>query len=349
MLEKPAIQDERIEACLLQAFGLRARRVEFLPLGADQNTAVFRVTSTQLKDYFLKLRSGAFDETPLLLAAFLSAQGIAQVIPPLPTLTGALWAEVEGFRAVLYPFIEGQSGFKAQLTAQHWRSFGEALKHIQVVALPVELKSRIQVEVYAPEWREMVRGFVRQADESVYTDPVAQKTAALLRQEREVILDLVDNAERLAQALNSQMLPTVLCHSDLHAGNILVGSGGAFYIVDWDAPILAPKERDLMYIGGGQGFINTTPQEEVDQFFRGYGKTDVNETAIAYYRYERIVQDIAAFCQQLLLSEAGGSDREQSYGYLASNFLAGGTLEIARRFDRPSSPRREEKDREAPC
>ncbi len=33
---------------------------------------------------------------------------------------------------------------------------------------------------------------------------------------------------------------------------MLIDANDALYIVDWDNPILAPKERDLMFIGGGQ-------------------------------------------------------------------------------------------------
>jgi spectinomycin phosphotransferase len=51
--------------------------------------------------------------------------------------------------------------------------------------------------------------------------------------------------------------------------------------------------------------------------------------ALAYYRYERIVQDIAVYCEQLFLSDEGGEDREQSWQYLRSNFLPQGTIEIA--------------------
>jgi spectinomycin phosphotransferase len=36
-----------------------------------------------------------------------------------------------------------------------------------------------------------------------------------------------------------------------HAGNVVVGADNELTIVDWDEPILAPKERDLMFIGGG--------------------------------------------------------------------------------------------------
>ena len=55
---------------------------------------------------------------------------------------------------------------------------------------------------------------------------------------------------------------------------------------------------------------------------------------MAYYRYERIVEDIAVYCEQLFLSDEGGEDREQSLRYLASNFLPNNTIEIAYNSDK---------------
>jgi spectinomycin phosphotransferase len=125
-----------------------------------------------------------------------------------------------------------------------------------------------------------------------------------------------------------------VCHSDIHAGNILIGADDAFYIVDWDTLTLAPKERDLMYIGGGLLGNWLHPEEEEARFYRTYGQTQMDATALAYYRYERIVQDIAAFCEQLLLTNEGGEDREQSLGYVISNFLPNHTVAIAYQSDK---------------
>jgi spectinomycin phosphotransferase len=105
------------------------------------------------------------------------------------------------------------------------------------------------------------------------------------------------------------------------------------YIVDWDNPRLAPKERDLMFIGGGMDRIWKSEREE-SVFYEGYGKTEVDRTALAYYRYERIIEDLAVICEQLLSSDEGGADRERSYGWFRSNFEPGSTLEIAKRTDK---------------
>ena len=114
----------------------------------------------------------------------------------------------------------------------------------------------------------------------------------------------------------------------------MIDANGAFYIVDWDTLTLAPKERDLMFVGGGLLGSGHTPQEEESLFYRIYGQTEIDPIGLAYYRYERIVQDIAAFCEQIFSTNDGGADREKSFQYLISNFLPNSTIEIAYESDK---------------
>jgi len=333
MLEKPDLQDERIITCLNDEYGLLVVQVAFLPLGADRNTAVYRVVARDGTPYFVKLRRGVFDETAVALPKFLSDQGIVQIIAPLATKAQQLWASLEAFKLILYPFIEGHSGFEVDLSDRHWREFGTALKRIHTAVVPPALTRRIQQETYSPQWREIVKTFLGRVDDGTSSDPVALELAAFLKARRDEILDLVGRAERLALALQARSLEFVLCHSDIHAGNILIDANGALYIVDWDNPILAPKERDLMFIGGGLGGDGHTAQEEETLFYRGYGQTPIDPIALAYYRYERIIQDIAVYCEQIFLTNEGGEDREQSLRYLTSDFMPNRTIEIAYKSD----------------
>ena len=337
MLEKPDLQDQEIITCLQNEYGLLATQVAFLPLGADQNTAVYRVVADDESSYFLKLRSGVFDETSVALPKFLGDQGIEQVIAPLTTQTGQLWTSLNPFKVILYPFVKGRNGYEVNLSDRHWAAFGAAFKRVHTIELPPALVSRIRQETFSPQWREIVKTFLERVEHDVLDDVVAIELAAFLRARRDEVLDLVRRAEQLAQALQARSPEFVLCHSDVHAGNVLIGADDAFYIVDWDEPILAPKERDLMHIGGGQGFAGHTPQEEETLFYRGYGQTQIDPIGLAYYRYERIVQDIAVFCQQLFLTNDGGDDREQSLHYLKSNFTPNGTIEIAYKSDKALS------------
>ena len=334
MLEKPDLQDDKIITCVQDEYGVDVAQITFLPLGADRNTAVYRIVADDEAPYFLKLRSGVFDETSVALPKFLSDHGVKQIIAPLPTKTGQLRANLDIFKAILYPFVEGRDGYQVRMSERQWGEFGSALRKIHSMDIPPQLTDHIRQETYSPRWRETVRAFLGRIEDDGFDDPVAVKLAALLTAKRDEILDLVDRAEGLAQSLQIKSPQFVLCHSDVHAANILIDADGTFYIVDWDAPILAAKERDLMFIGGAQGFVSRGAQEEETLFYRGYGQTEVDPIALAYYRYERIVEDIAVYCEQLLLTTEGGEDREQSLTYLTSNFLPGGTIEVARESDR---------------
>jgi spectinomycin phosphotransferase len=334
MLEKPDISPEEIAACLKNAYGVTAVQIIFLPLGADQNTAVYRIETNDETAYFLKLRSGVFDETAVTLPQFLHDQGIRQIITPLTTKTGQLWTTLDAFTAILYPFVGGRNGREVKLSAAQWAEFGAALKKLHTLAVPPAIKDHLRQEAYAPRWREMVRMFLERVRSDVYDDPVALELAAFLQSRRAETLDLVRRAEQLAESLSREPLESVLCHADIHASNLLVNGRDALYIVDWDDPLLAPKERDLMFIGGAQGFVGHNAQEEEALFYQGYGPAALNSRALAYYRYERIIEDIALYCEQLLLSNAGGQDRAQSLHYLVSNFLPDGTIEAARRGER---------------
>lgn len=139
---------------------------------------------------------------------------------------------------------------------------------------------------------------------------------------------LVDRAEQLGQKLQGQTHKFVLCHSDIHGGNVLIEGNDSIYIVDWDDPIKAPKERDLMFIGGGVANVWNKPHEG-ELFYRGYGKTEINPTIMAYYRHERIVEEIAEYCNALLLTTAGGADRLEMYEQFIGMFDPRGVVGIA--------------------
>ncbi|MBN2472313.1 MAG: phosphotransferase, partial [Anaerolineae bacterium] len=270
----------------------------------------------------------------LALPAWLHAQGIAQIIPPLLAQSGRLWADLPPWTVILYPYVSGQNGFTIPLADHHWEVFGAALKSVHTAPVPSTLTAQIPRENFGPHWRDRVRAFLEQAATERFTDPIAADVAALLRAERAAIQDTIARAETLAARLGAHPPPFTVCHADIHAGNLLIDAQDRLYIVDWDAPILAPRERDLMFVGGGLGGDGHTPQEEEALFYRGYGPVTIDPVALAYYRYERIIVDIAEFCDQLLLTTAGGDDRARSLHYLRSNFAPDGVLAIARASDR---------------
>lgn len=328
MLERPDLPDALIVDSLEQKYGLVVSEVAFLPLGADANTAVYRAHAPGGQAYFVKLRSGAFDENAVLVPKFLHGMGLRPIIAPIVSQSGRPWEDMDGYRLSLYPFVDGRDGYQVALSERQWRELGATVRRIHDAAVPDDLAVRIPREGFAPRWRDATRHFLDLAGRERFADPVAAELAAFLRDRRPEVLTLIDRAGRYAARLRAEPREFVLCHSDLHAGNLLI-DGERFYIVDWDEPIFAPRERDLMFFGGALGFLGRSPEEEEALFRSGYGSYDVDPVALAYYRFERIVVDIAAFCEALLLSDEGGADREQSLRYVKFNFLPGNTIDRA--------------------
>lgn len=342
MLTPLALSSDTIIACLCDHYGLRIRSVAFLPIGADAAAAVYRVEAEDGAPYFLKLKRSGFDEIAVAIPAYLHARGIAQMMAPLPTTTNTLWAEAHGFTWILYPFFEGANGFRSPLTDAQWIALGRSLRAVHAATLPPELAARVPCEDYSPRWRDAVIAYDRHveagAHDTANADPFARRLAAFWHERRGEILTLVERAEELAVILKNRPDESdafVLCHTDLHAGNILLSSSDRddeleLAIVDWDAPIFAPKERDLMFIGGGIGAIWDDPREQT-LFYQGYGPVTIDPVALSYYRYERIVEDVAAYGEQIFEAQSSEEDREHGLVGLMGQFQPDRVVGIAHR------------------
>lgn len=86
-----------------------------------------------------------------------------------------------------------------------------------------------------------------------------------------------------------------------------------------------------MFVGAGLG-IGDRP-DAAALFYQGYGPVEVEPQATAYYRYGRIVEDIAGFCQEILSPDMGAADRERGLGFLVASFEPDDVVERAYRLD----------------
>jgi spectinomycin phosphotransferase len=330
MLTPPDLSPDVIAAYVRDAYRVGVTHVTFLPIGADADAAVYRLDSADRTAYFLKLRRARFDEIAVAVPAFLHEYGAPAVMAPLLTTGGALWTSGHGFAWILYPFFDGPNGFQRPLSAAQWRTLGKSLRAVHAAVLPASLAARIAREDYSPRWRDIVTAYSEQVEGGRFTDPIAKRLAARWRAKQGEIALLVERAADLAQELQQRSLPFVLCHTDLHAGNVLLSADDELAIVDWDDPILAPKERDLMFFGAGVGAIWDTPREEA-LFYQGYGPVEIDLIALAYYRYERIVADFASYGEQIFEAQGSVEDRENGVRRVMGQFESGRVIDIAHR------------------
>jgi spectinomycin phosphotransferase len=86
-----------------------------------------------------------------------------------------------------------------------------------------------------------------------------------------------------------------------------------------------------MFIGGGIGG-SWNDLRESEWFFAGYGPAEIDSLAIAYYRYERIVVDIAEYAQRIFDGVGSTTDRLTDLRKLLYGFAPNNVIDTAHRF-----------------
>lgn len=306
-MERPNLTDAALAAGIWTHYGIGVHELEFLPLGMDSHAWVFRAQDGDGRAYFVKLRRGAINAAGLAVPHFLRQQGIDQVVAPLATRAGALRAELDGFRLIVYPFVVGEAAMNCALTGAQWTEYGAILGRIHATPPSPELARQMRQETFAPhrQWSRIAATLHRQVIERDFADPYEREVAAFWRSRHAEVGRILARAIALGELLRQRNPPCVLCHADIHTANVLVDADGGLHFVDWDETIIAPKERDLMFVVPTGLLTRLTPREE-ELFFGGYGDRAVDALALAYYRYEWVVQEIGAYGEQVFLAPGVG-------------------------------------------
>jgi spectinomycin phosphotransferase len=327
MLENTPELQKLISNSLTQFYGINANTLTLIEKGADANALVYKSG-----EFFIKVIKGKHKSINLDVMELLKASSLKHIIFPIKTLDGKSIQYLEEFTLIVYPFIEGQDGFSQTLTAEQWQALGNELRKLHEIKVPDSLQKKLRHETYSAKFRDDVSTLYNQLDTIIATDNIALEFIDSLKKNSETVHKLISRAGELAQILKDTPAQFILCHTDIHGGNVLIDKDNAIYIVDWDAPMMAPKERDLMFIGGGVSNVWNKPEEEI-LFYKGYGHTEVNKAILSYYRHERIVQDISEFAESILYSESSAASKIENYNHFKAMFAPNGVIDIAFRND----------------
>ena len=314
MREDPGLDRERIAACLAASYGLDVDVITYLPIGFDLDAAVYRVVAGDGTIFFLKVRFAPGGEASLRVPRALIEHGVRNILAPVLSRTGEGWSACDGYSLVLYPYIAGDDAAVIGLSDDQWREFGATLRAVHDSGLAATMREVVPVETFALPSAALVRHISALVENSDFSSPAAARFAAFWRQQAERIRHMLERAEALGRALQGKRFELVLCHADIHAANILVGDDGGITLIDWDGPLIAPRERDLLFVVESRIAREVTRREEA-LFFGGYGAVPIDPDALIYYRYERIIEDIGVNGQSVLLdpgrSEAARADEAE--------------------------------------
>ncbi len=322
MREQPRISEERLQACLRDQYGLIPVRLEFLPRGKDYSAGLYRVLTEQGTDYLLKVTSRPLYEPAYLVPHYLKEQGITSVVAPIPTKHQTLWTQVMGWTAIVYPYIEGDTSFTG-MTNEQWKQAGIIFQRIHQARPPADGFKALRNETFDPTaYARWIRTFEAQHLQSRPGENASERAVrASWVAHQPTIHTVVISLEKLGAMLRARVHRHVICHADLHAANLIRDHAGRVFVIDWDEVMLAPQERDFIFIR----------EPQAGAFWEGYGQREIDWTALTYYRWERVAQDLIECAGNVCLRDDLGEESKADIARVFDQMLTegGGNLAAA--------------------
>ncbi len=294
MREQLKIPEEQLQACLRNEYGLDPARLEFLPRGKDYSAGLYRVLTGAGADYLVKVTSRPLYEPTFLVPRYLMEQGITAVVAPIPAKSRALWTKLADWTVIVYPFIEGDTSLTG-MTNEQWQQVGSIFQQIHHVQLAPGGLPSLKSETFNPTvYAEWIHTFeTEHLDSAPGQSPAGQALRAAWRVHQPTIHAGVLSLEKLGEVLRASSHRYVICHADLHGANLIRDRNGHVFVIDWDEVMLAPKERDFIFIR----------DPHAKAFWTGYGQRDIDWTALTYFCWERVVQDLTYNAENVCLRD----------------------------------------------
>jgi spectinomycin phosphotransferase len=215
---------------------------------------------------------------------------------------------------VLYPFVDGvQAGGKG-LTASQWNELGSILAQIHSCPLESGLVETVRHDSFELSSAKSLRRALVFLESGPSLHDAAARYGALLLSHRRLVEEMLDRAEIARARLVTRASKVVVCHADVHPWNIIVETSGGLKLIDWDdGPLVAPKERDFIFV----------PDKYLDSFLKGYGTKTLDTELLEYFRAERLIEDMASTAALVFDSDCDNESLIDEYISGQERFFAG--------------------------
>ena len=274
----------RIHAWMMESYGRQVAAIRPISGGlsalayeaaCDCGERLFLKVYDRRQPGFARWAEGMDQYISLLCDMNRTAQLKGRLPEPVLTASGAAYGEDGPYRYLLYRYIAGQTPGGERLDKARLRQLGETLAAVHAFPPPKELP------------REDFRIPFDGALENVLDRTPEYVVSA---GQRSQILHLLSLGARLGRELETAGLPAVLCHGDIHRGN-LMDTGRQLVLIDWEGIAAAPPEADLFF------FQRYEPEfSRLYQQLTGYHP---HQQAIAFFGIRRRLDDIHEFLEAL--------------------------------------------------
>ena len=255
----PGLTPEIVAEWLAQHWGLVGCRASYLPAGAGSHNWVVEGDGDR---WFVKVDpagpDSAFFDATYATAAALAEAGLDVVLGPVRDLSGAPRRRVSTeWDFTAFPYVHGRNVTRDLADrAMVARAIGglHASQHV-----PDEAPSW-EPGWFQPELRHLLE---HELDQRWDGGPFGERARGLLLADRPAILRLLELSDRCVQKLAESADRWVVTHGEPNSGNVMIDAAGQVVLIDCNAMLVAPRERDLRVLLFGHDGVERPGRAEI--------------------------------------------------------------------------------------
>jgi spectinomycin phosphotransferase len=299
---EPPIDYQLLLSTLHEAYGIRANRLRFLPVGFVTISYIVECPGQNPERYFLKVwnnsRWGSISagrlDTYLPLTNQLAAQGL--LVPRfLPTLSGERKTRAGDLTLVLYeylsyPALDALDKPPPDLPVL----LGRLTARIHRATLAVDTSGLAREQFDASFAHTLLACLDELEIVSDRHRPGQQALRSLLLPHKAHLLGMLDRLYELGRQASDRHPELVLVHTDLNHSNLLWNPHSDLVVLDWEGSMLAPAEHDL-FIFTGDDFLPV-----LRAYCQAAGPRALHAGSFGFYFYRRNLEDLTDWLVTIL-------------------------------------------------
>ncbi len=291
-------------------------------------TSAAYIINTEMKEYFAKVyerqRSSVqswinrMDKyMPVTFWLYENSLLKDKMAVPILTVNGAYKVETPDYVLVVFPLIKGTAMGETRLDRKQIHQLASALAELHSYDSYISIPTDLITEDYSLP-------FLSELSAMLDLRKMPEDLVEILKTYYSTIKGGIEILKEMARYLKNSNLHKVLCHTDLHGGNLMWDNN--LILIDWEGMRLAPVEADLFIFT--EGFFFDYASDEFMSEYKSIKKDyEENTEAMLFYCLRRRLEDISEFIHSAVYDQLSDQDLENTLRYLREECVKLSVLE----------------------
>ncbi len=302
MLTESKIDKLSLKKVVQERFGISV--INFTLVPRWEAVRGYMIEGSNHEHFFLKIYSD--DKIPDSAFGFaydlFAKAGVRNIAHPIPTSNGQMRIHIGDFQIALFSLIPGKTAQEQKLTDEQLEKLGRLLAQVhqsKTVIGEYSVKENFEI----PFKDRLLAIFADMLKIAGNSTKYERRLRSFLEPHRQEFMQELDRLEKLQRKVRTMRLAFVNCHGEPSPGNVLSSDDGEIHLLDWDDPIFAPKEKDLLFF-----------KDNIEPVMRGYSlfskDNNIDHDVMEFYGHMWNLGEIAYYGGKILF-EKQSDERNQ--------------------------------------